>query len=101
VSVTLCVLLWSRPGQDEALVAYEDAVLALLPDHRGRLVQRARTVRRAHAAAAPDEPLEVQLIEFADEASLDGFMADERRVALADQRDWAVARTEVLRVGLV
>jgi uncharacterized protein (DUF1330 family) len=97
VSLTLCVLLWPRPGQDEALVAYEDEVLALLADHDGRVVHRARTV---DTPRLDDEPLEVQLLEFADEASLDRFMADERRVALADQRDRAIERTQVLRVDL-
>ena len=76
MAVTLCVLLWARLGKDVELAAYEDAVLALLPDHGGRLLQRVRPV------GGRDEPTEVQLLQFPSEAALDAFMADERRTAL-------------------
>lgn len=38
----LCVLLWPRPGATEALIAYEDKILALLDEHGGRILLRAR-----------------------------------------------------------
>jgi hypothetical protein len=95
MAVTLCVLLWARPGREADLVAYEDRVLRFVPDHGGRVLQRART------AGEVGEPLEVQLVQFPSEASLAGYMADERRAALSGDRDAAVERTEVLRVDLV
>ncbi|MCH5670722.1 hypothetical protein [Streptomyces gilvus] len=95
MSVRLCCLLWARPGAAGALAAYEDKVLALLGEHDGRLLQRART------DGAEDRPDEIQLIEFASQAGYDGFMADERRTALAAERDAAVARTDLYPVDLV
>jgi hypothetical protein len=47
------------------------------------------------------EPTEVQLLRFASEAALDGYMQDARREALAGQRDAAIAMTEVMRIQLV
>ena len=94
MTVQLCVLLWARPGAAEALAAYEDKVLALLGDHGGRLVQRAR------ADGADGRPDEIQLIEFASQAGYDGYMADARRTALAAERDAAVARTDLYPVEL-
>jgi hypothetical protein len=47
------------------------------------------------------EPTEVQLLRFASEAALDGYMQDARREALAGQRDSAIAMTEVMRIQLV
>ena len=94
MTVQLCVLLWARTGAAEALVAYEDKVLALLGEHGGRLVQRARTVG---AEGGPDE---IQLIEFSSQAGYDGFMADGRRTALAGERDVAIARTDLYPVEL-
>lgn len=93
-TVQLCVLLWARPGATEALVAYEDKVLALLGEHGGRLVQRAR------ADGADGRPDEIQLIEFASQAGYEGYMADARRTALAGERDAAIARTELYPVEL-
>jgi uncharacterized protein (DUF1330 family) len=92
MTLTLCVLLWAAPGQEEALVTYEDKVLALLGDHGARLIQRVRKVDDS------DGPLEVQIIELPDEAALGAFMADPRRVASADVRDRVIARTEITRV---
>jgi uncharacterized protein (DUF1330 family) len=93
-TVQLCVLLWARPGATEALVAYEDKVLALLGEHGGRLVQRAR------ADGADGRPDEIQLIEFSSQAGYEGYMADARRTALAGERDAAIARTELYPVEL-
>ena len=94
MTVQLCVLLWARPGAAAALVAYEDKVLALLGEHDGRIVQRAR------ADGANGRPDEIQLIEFASQAGYDGFMGDERRTALSGERDAAIARTDLYPVEL-
>jgi uncharacterized protein (DUF1330 family) len=81
--VTLCVLLWARPGGEEALTSYEDQVLGLLPDHGARVLDRGA-------------PTEVQLLEFPSAAAVDAYMKDPRRTALAADRDAAIVRTEVL-----
>lgn len=95
MALTLCVMLWPRDGHEEALVAYEDAVLALLDDHGARLASRVRSVEPG------DGPLEVQIIELPDEQALAAYMSDPRRTALSDERDRAVARTEIIRVEQV
>jgi GNAT superfamily N-acetyltransferase/uncharacterized protein (DUF1330 family) len=94
--VQLCVLLWPHPDAESLLVAYEDKVLTLLADHGGRLLSRARIADRDDEA-----PYEVHLLEFPSEAALDAYMRDERRVALASERERAIARTQVLRADLV
>ena len=98
MEVNLCVLLWAHQGRDADLSAHEDQVLGLLAEHDGQLIQRARTVPRNSNS---DEPTEVQLLRFASEAALDGYMQDARREALASLRDAAVAMTEVMRIHLV
>ena len=95
MSLTLCVLLWSHEGSEDALVAYEDQVLELARAHGARLLQRARTDGSFGA------PLEIQFLEFPSEGALSDYMRDEQRVALADDRDRAITRTEVMRVNLV
>jgi uncharacterized protein (DUF1330 family) len=98
MEVNLCVLLWAREGRDADLSAYEDQVLNLLPEHDGHVIQRAKTVVRK---GDDSEPTEVQLLRFASEAALDGYMQDARREAMAGQRDAAIAMTEVMRIQLV
>jgi uncharacterized protein (DUF1330 family) len=95
MSVQLCVMLWPNPGSAEALVAYEDRVLELMADHGARVLQRART------DGAGDSPLEIQLLEFPSQAALDSYMRDERRTELADEREAAISRTDVLPIELV
>ena len=93
--MTMCVLLWPRPGQDQALSAYEDRVLALVPEHGGQVVQRAR------GDGAGGQPLEVQILTFPSADALAAYMDDQRRTALAPDRDRAIARTEVINVELI
>ena len=73
MSLTFYVLLWAHPGADQALVAYEDTVLDLVPEHGGRVVQRARS------DGTEGRPLEFQLFEWASQSAMDGFMSDPRR----------------------
>lgn len=86
------VFLWAYPGMENALIAYEDAVLTLVDQHDGRVVHRART------DGADGRPLEIQLFEWASQEAMDGYMVDPRRVALAADREKAVARTEIVSV---
>jgi len=95
ISLTLCVLLWARPGAADALAAYEDQVLDLVPQHGGQVLQRAR------GSGEGGQPLEIQLLEFPSAAALDEYMTDGRRTALAYIRDRAIARTQVINVELV
>ena len=95
MSLNLCVLLWANPGAEVALVHYEDRVLELLGAHGGRVLQRVRS------DGLYGRPLEVHVLEFPSQAALDGYLGDERRTALASEREVAIARTEVLRVDLV
>lgn len=91
----MCVLLWARPGAGDALIAYEDRVLGLLAGHGGRVVQRARS------SGDDGQPLEVQTLEFPSAQAVSDYLADGRRLALAADRDQAVARTEIINVDLV
>jgi uncharacterized protein (DUF1330 family) len=95
MSLSLCVLLWARPGAGDALVAYEVRVLEFVSDHGGRVLQRARS------SGADGQPLEIQLLEFPSAEALGTYMTDERRMALADERDRAIARTQVIQVQLI
>ena len=95
MSLTLCVLLWPRPGAHDALTAYEDRVLSLVSEHGGRVLQRARS------SGADGQPLEIQFLEFPSAEALGRYMADERRTVLADERDRAIGRTDVIEVELI
>ena len=95
MSLTLCVLLWARPGAEDGLIAYENKVLDLVPGHGGRVLQRAR------GSGADGQPLEIQLLEFPSAAALDAYMTDDRRTSLAAERDRVIARTDVIKTQLV
>lgn len=88
----LCVLLWSHSGEEEGLSAYEDTVLGLLAEYGA--VVASRVCRKD----AGDGPLEVQVLEFPDQAALDAYLSDARRLAVAELRERVVARTEVFEV---
>lgn len=93
--IVLCCLLWASEGLEDALTSYEDTVLGLIGDHGGVVLQRAQS------DGADGKPHEVQLYRFANQASIDAYVADPRRVALADERTRVVARTDVFPVTLM
>ncbi|GAC67532.1 hypothetical protein [Gordonia soli] len=93
MSVTLTILLWPHNGKDDDLSAYEDDVLVLVTEHGGRVVQRVRRI-----GTDPVPPLETQIITFPDEDSLDGYLGDPSRTAMAARRDACIARTDMWRV---
>lgn len=72
-----------------AFEAYEHAVLGLLPDHGGVLELRVRGI---------DRPVETHVIAFPSDAAFDAFVADPRRIALAQAWVDCGARAERWRV---
>jgi uncharacterized protein (DUF1330 family) len=91
--LTLCVLLWPVDGQEARLVAYENEVLALIPEYGGAVLSRVRRV-----GDDGSQPYEVQVIELPDREAMDGYLADPRRTALTSVRDEVVARTDIVPV---
>ncbi|MFR9777111.1 GNAT family N-acetyltransferase [Micromonospora sp. MS34] len=87
--VVRLVALVDLSADAEAGRRYEDAVLALLGRHGGRLERRLRT---------GDGRTEVHVIRFAARAGYDGFMADPERVALRAGLGDAAPTTQVLEV---
>lgn len=92
---TSCVFLWCQPGMENALAEYEDAVLVLVGEHGGKVLQRARGDDR------DGNPLEIQIYECPSNEAREAYMADPRRTAMAAQRDRAIARTDIFPVELV
>lgn len=93
-AVELCCLLWAREGERAGLSEYEDRVLALIGEHRGEVV------RRAISTEPGDGPDEVQLFRFADDTALQAYLGDPRRLALAEERDRVIARTDLFPVAI-
>lgn len=42
MSLTLCVLLWARPGAEDGLITWEDRVLGTASGHGGQVLRRLR-----------------------------------------------------------
>jgi len=93
--LVLCVLLWAVPGREELLGQYEDAVLDLLPQYRGRVVSRVRNTETNVS------PTEVQILELPSQEVLELFMLNPIRLSLGPLREQSVARTEIIRVAHV
>jgi len=94
VTIRMCVLLWAHEGRDEDLQRYENTVLALIPQHGGRVNSRDRVLRPSDG-----DPVEVQIIEFPDQQGMDDYMGDPRRIALHHDRDAAIARTQIMTLS--
>jgi hypothetical protein len=72
---TLAFLGTTTAELANAASAFEDEVLALLPDHGARVVYRGRRA----AGQDPALPVEIHLLWFPSRAAFDAYLADERR----------------------
>lgn len=79
-----------------ALSAYEDKVLRLVAEHGGRVLERGTVLPGSEHDGEP--PAEVQVIEMPSAASLDAYLNDPRRLAMAAERDAAISRTDLFRI---
>ena len=71
-------------------------MLRLVAEHGGRVLERGAVLPGAQCDGEP--PTEVQFIEMPSEAGLEAYMDDPRRVAMAGERDAAIARTDMFRI---
>ncbi|MFC7528186.1 hypothetical protein [Actinoplanes sp. GCM10030250] len=88
MDLLLVAIVEMADGHAEAGRRYEDAVLALLERHGGRLERRLRE----------SGGTEVHVIRFAGRDGLDSFMADPGRLALRAELGDAAPATRVLEV---
>jgi uncharacterized protein (DUF1330 family) len=95
MTIELCVLLWASPGCEADLVAYEDTVLALIPNHGGQVASRVRRLNHNEG------PFEMQIIHFPDQDAMNSYMSDPVRQALADVHRRVIATTDVIPVEVV
>jgi hypothetical protein len=72
--------------------AYEDAVLPLLPEFKGRLERRLRN---------PDGTLEVHIVSFASDADRQNYLNDPRRKAQRWLLERSCAKSESLPMANV
>jgi uncharacterized protein (DUF1330 family) len=79
---------------EAALRSYEDKVLGLVAEHGGSVLYRGTVLPGAqHGDGEP--PTEVQIQRMPSQASLDAYVNDPRRLAMAAERDAAIARTDL------
>jgi hypothetical protein len=78
---TIAFIGRADPSLVDAAAAFEDDVLALLPDHGARLVYRGRR----SAGQDPSLPAEVHLIWFPSRTAFDAYLADDRRRVLLER----------------
>ena len=92
--ILLLVQLHAHPGRAAALADYEGRALAILGDHGGRLEVAIRPT--AALAGEGELPDEVHVVSFPSLTQLQAYRKDPRLVALASERDAAIAKTTLL-----
>ena len=66
----------------------------MVPSHGGEVIDRALS------DGADGQPHEVQLYRFPNQATLDAYIANPERLTHSDERERAIARTELFPVSL-
>lgn len=90
----LCSRLWARESAAADLEAYEDRVMALIPEQGTGTGSLLQALRAGRPSCGADSPCPAQL-------SLDSQRANSRRLALAAERDRDVALTGIFPTSSV
>jgi hypothetical protein len=96
-TITLVFIGTAAPEMAARASAYEDDVLPLLADHGAEVVFRGR--RRVDQD--PALPVEVHVLRFPDQAGLDGYLADPRRLELLDRHGDVFTTKQLIAVDPV
>ncbi len=91
--LTLVFLGFADPGNMDRVAAYEDELLPLLDAHGGVVRFRGR-----RSNDDPNEPAEVHVLWFPDGDALNGYLADDRRLAVQARHGAVFDRTQVIEV---
>lgn len=88
--VIVTAKLWVRDGRFEAFAAFEEKAFVIMARHGAKVLR----VDQNHSAS-DGSAHEVHVLEFPDMDSFDAYRSDPALVALADQREACIAKTEV------
>jgi|SRR5215207_5069897 len=80
-------------GQEAEGAEYERTVLSHWREHGGDVIAAFRPAAWADGTRAADE---VQLLRIPSREQLDAYLADARRVALAQVRERSIAKTDLI-----
>ena len=72
--------------------AYEDKALRIFRKHGGEVVAAFKPDSKQDDTSIPDE---IQVLKIHSMEAFEKFMNDSERVALSDERDQVIAKTEV------
>ncbi|HVW97292.1 MAG TPA: hypothetical protein VHA56_15070 [Mucilaginibacter sp.] len=83
-------LIFIKPGCEDAFHAFEDQVLPLLGDHKGRLIYRVRPDKDAFIESNDEEPYEIHLVTFDDKKDFETYKNDPRRLDFIEMKNASV-----------
>ena len=77
--ITLTQLVYLNPGKEATFEAFESHALPLIERHNGRLLLRIKPGEGSLIAGSWEQPDEIPLVEFDEEADFHAFMVDGER----------------------
>jgi uncharacterized protein (DUF1330 family) len=89
--IVIVAALFIHPGREAEFEQVETAAESIMHRHGGRLERRIGLA----SSASPDQPHEVHIVTFPDEASFARYRADADLQALAELRSRAIRHTKI------
>ena len=96
--ITLTQLVYINPGEEATFEEFESYALPLIERHNGRLLLRIKPGDGSQIAGSWEQPDEIHLVEFDEEADFHAFMVDEERRKYLHLREKAI-RTAIIIQG--
>ena len=95
--ITLTQLVYINPGQEETFEEFESHALPLIERHNGKLLLRMRPGPDSLIAGSWEQPDEVHLVQFEEEADFHAYMVDEERRKYLHLREQSIRTTIIIQ----
>lgn len=95
--IYLTQLIYLNPGQEAVLDEFESLAIPLIAAYKGRLEWRIRPEERNFIEGVGEQPYEVHVVSFPEEADFQAFMQDETRRQFLHLKEKAIRTSLIIK----
>ena len=94
-------LIFLKEGKEATFIAFENLVIPLMKEHKGKMLYRVRPDKESFITAEKELPYEIHFIAFESDHYLTNYLNDKRRLDFIDLKNESISSTITVKGGLL
>lgn len=95
--IYLTMFIFIKEGKETVFHQFEDSVLPILDDYKGKLIYRLRPKNEAYISFEEELPYEIHFLSFESEQDFINFTKDERRTLFLELKEDSIKSTFLVK----